>query len=144
MSIQPRTVDNLGSDVSERYAIDQATYDSLFQTDTNAVAQRAQILEAKPFTRAEPFFLLDLSPRKPFAHFFPPMKEELSTLFTTQLLPALFPSDSLDPVALLEEKLSSSSEDQKKQAILDFIKCCAPLIKDLHHIYGQISRFQRG
>ncbi|MEI8328550.1 MAG: DUF5399 family protein [Chlamydiia bacterium] len=91
-----RTIDNLGLDVSTRYAQDQVFLDDKIIKDASAIVPQTQIDVTQPAYPSEFEALFGLSKKNlSWAEFTPPARfnEQKKRLFTHQLIPSLGSSD---------------------------------------------------
>jgi len=92
----PRTIDNLGVDVSTRYAQDQKTLDKAFIKEAPAIPRQTEVEVTTPFLSAETEALLQTQRTNlPWASFTPPTQysEQRKRLFSYQLIPSLGSED---------------------------------------------------
>lgn len=88
----PRTIDNLGVDVSTRYAQDVSTLDESILKDARGITLQTQIDVTLPAFASEFEMLFELSKKNlPWAEFNPPLRynEQKKRVFTHQLIPSL-------------------------------------------------------
>jgi len=86
----PRTIDNLGVEVSTRYAEDKQILDETLIKEAGVIPTQTQIDVTTPFISSELEALLHLQPTGvTWASFFPPARyfEQRKRLFTWQLIP---------------------------------------------------------
>ena len=91
-----RTIDNLGLDVSTRYAQDQVFLDDKIIKEASAIAPQTQIDVTQPSYPSEFEALFGLSKKNlAWAEFTPPVRfnEQKKRLFTHQLIPSLGSAD---------------------------------------------------
>ncbi|MBS0603862.1 MAG: DUF5399 family protein [Verrucomicrobia bacterium] len=110
----PRTIDNLGVEVSTRYAEDKKILDETFIKESRAIPSQTQIDVTTPFVSEELESLLHLQPTGiTWASFIPPSKyfEQRKLLFTFQLIPSMGSEDKKESQALkILAKLKSLAE----------------------------------
>lgn len=95
----PRTIDNLGVDVSSRYAEDQKRLDASIMKEARGVGRQAEIDVTIPYNPSEFELLFDTGKRNvPWADFPPPplYGEQKKRLFTFQVVPSLGSDDKLE------------------------------------------------
>lgn len=88
----PRTIDNLGVDVSTRYAEDQKLLDTEIIKQSRLVPTRTEIDVSAPFFPSELDELLDTQATHSVWALFPPPKlffEQRKRLFTHQMIPSM-------------------------------------------------------
>lgn len=166
----PRTIDNLGMDVSTRYAEDQKILDKTLIKEAQTVTDQTQVDVTAPFFPSEVDALLHAnSLQKSWALFFPPnlFFEQKKRLFTFQSVPSLGSEDKqaskVDKIlALLENKqFKEKREDKRKQqeqnsqeveeeeekekkVLTDLLQTIAFLDKLLVDINSRRSQYQKG
>ena len=114
----PRTIDNLGVDVSTRYAEDQKQLDTELIKQARLVPGRTEIDVSAPFFPSEMDALLDLQPTHYVWAIFPPPSryfEQRKRLFTFQLIPSMGTDEKKE--AQMEKLLSKmrTLAEQKKE-----------------------------
>jgi hypothetical protein len=118
----PRTIDNLGVEVSTRYAEDKQILDETLIKEARTIPMQAGIEVTTPFFPAEIEALLHIQPTNiTWASFIPPAYyfEQRKRLFTYQLIPSMGSEDKTESQALkILAKLKSMAEerDQKEKA----------------------------
>ena len=122
----PRTIDNLGMDVSTDYALRQQTLDKTLIKEAQTVAGQTQVDVTIPFFPSEMESLLHGSPlQRSWALFFPPTPylEQKKRLFTFQSVPSLGSEDKqasqvdkiLAQLQMLESKQLKEKNKRKRQ-----------------------------
>jgi len=114
-----RTIDNLGIDVSSRYAADQALIDKDFIIGSKHVGNISEITATSPYVISdfdEQFNTLQKN--IPWAKFSPPPNflSHRKRIFSFQLIPSLGSSEKQETEI---EKISKDNERQKKQEMMD-------------------------
>jgi len=97
-----RTIDNLGVDVSSRYAQDQKKYDKKLIKEARGIAPQTTIDVTVPSFSSELDTLLDSEKKnQPWAEFEIPMRynEQKKRLFTHQIIPSLGTPDKKESQA---------------------------------------------
>lgn len=165
----PRTIDNLGMDVSTRYAEDQKILDKSLIKEARAIPhQAAEIEVTTPFYPSELETLLRFSPQQSsWASFIPPAMyyEQKKRLFTFQSIPSLGSEDKkesqaqkiLTKLQLLEEKqedkdqkkkrprqISLEEEEKEKKILTKLLQTIALLDKLIIDINSRRSQYQKG
>jgi hypothetical protein len=112
----PRTIDNLGLEVSTRYAEDQKTLDEAIVKEARAVSAQSEIEVTTPFLPSELDALLhSQNTYIAWAYFNAPAHyfEQRNRLFTSQLIPAMGSEDKKESQAQkIQAKLSSMTEEK--------------------------------
>jgi len=118
----PRTIDNLGMDVSTRYAEDQKILDKTLIKEAQVVTGQTQIDVTIPFFPSEVDALLHGTPlQKSWALFFPPALffEQKKRLFTFQSVPSLGSEDKqasqVDKILAQLEKLEMKKVKERRE-----------------------------
>lgn len=122
----PRTIDNLGVDVSTRYAEDQKILDQSIVKEARGIPIQTAIEVTIPFFPSELEALLRLSPlHSSWASFLAPEQyfEQRKRLFTFQSIPSLGSEDKqesqsqkiLAKLQLLEKKHKTEDKEEKDQ-----------------------------
>jgi hypothetical protein len=121
----PRTVDNLGLDVSTRYAEDQKILDQSLITGAKQIPSQVEIDVSTPYFPAELIELLGLQPAGiTWACFTPPAQynEQRKRLFTYQIIPSMGSEDKQEAqVQKILAKIQTHVEQKEKreEAVLD-------------------------
>lgn len=108
-----RTIDNLGIEISTRYAEDKAQLDEKILREARSIPIQTQIDVTLPSYASEFDLLFDLGKRHiTWANFFAPSKyyEQKKRLFTEQIIPAI---GSQDKKELQMEKIKKMRKPQK-------------------------------
>lgn len=115
----PRTIDNLGVEVSTRYAEDKRTLDETFIKEARAIPVQTEIAVTTPFFPSEVEALLHFQPTGlTWASFFPPYQyfEQRKRLFTFQLIPSMGMEDKTESQTLkILAKLRSMAEEREQK-----------------------------
>ncbi len=119
----PRTIDNLGVDVSTRYAQDVATLDESLIKDARGITLQTQIDVTQPAFASEFELLFELSKKNlPWAEFQPPIRynEQKKRVFTHQIIPSLGTLDkrereSAKIIAKADSYQKKKQGDQEKE-----------------------------
>ncbi len=161
MTVKPRTVDNLGTEASIRYAKDQAAIDRLLLEDARWVPNKTEVSVAKPYVLSEFDQLFSSAKTIQWASFQEPPNFEahLSSLFSHQLIPSLGSSEKQeadteklealeDALHKREEKKQNKDEQQKEEkerkALLALLKSLHKLDRTLSMINSRRNQYQRG
>ncbi len=116
----PRTIDNLGVEVSTRYAEDKRILDETLIKEARAIPVQAEIAVTMPSFPSELEALLHAQPAfVTWASFFAPERyfEQRKKLFTFQLIPSMGSEDKRESQAqkilakLREEKIPKEKEE---------------------------------
>ena len=121
----PRTIDNLGMDVSTRYAEDQKQLDSSLIKESHVIPAQTSIEVTLPFNPSEIDILIHANPLQlAWASFLAPAfyAEQRKRLFTFQSIPSLGSEDRMESQAqkiqtkihLIEEKVQKDKEESEK------------------------------
>lgn len=169
----PRTIDNLGVDVSTRYAEDQKILDKSLIKEARAIPLQAEIEVTIPFFPSELETLLHLSPlQSSWASFIAPelYSEQRKRLFTFQSIPSLGSEDKkesqsqkiLAKIQLLEQQyhkedkeekdqkkrreqeLSLQKEGKEKKILTTLLQTIAQIDKLIVDINSRRSQYQKG
>ncbi len=112
----PRTIDNLGVEVSTRYAEDKRTLDETLIKEARAIPVQTEIEVTTPFFPSEVDALLHFqSTGLTWASFVPPVRyfEQRKRLFTYQLIPSMGSEDKKESQTLrILAKLRSMEEER--------------------------------
>jgi hypothetical protein len=123
-----RTIDNLGVDVSTRYAEDQKMADAQFLKETRLISSQTEIDVTVPFFPSEFDLLFETSRRNtPWADFYAPPRynEQKKRLFTFQIIPSMGSSDKIEAqlqriaarVPKREEKEEAEEKDKERRRL---------------------------
>jgi len=110
-----RTIDNLGVDISTRYAEDQELFDATFIKESRSIPSQASISVTLPFNPSEFELLFELNKRgKRWANFIPPANyhAQRRRLFAEQLIPDL---GTLDKQEAQQQRLAAIGDEEKKK-----------------------------
>jgi hypothetical protein len=124
-NMPPRTIDNLGVDVSTRYAEDKRTLDENILKEARAIPVQTEIEVTTPFFPAELEQLLQVRPTGITWASFPPPPlyfEQRGKLFTSQLIPSMGSEDRQESqVQRIQAKIQSMTEQKtpKETALKD-------------------------
>lgn len=118
----PRTIDNLGIDVSSRYASDQKELDRKILREARAIPKQAEIDVTSPYYESEFDLLFGGEKRNsPWAQFSRPKNynDQRKRLFTYQLIPSLGPQEKTESqekkiLAHLQERAAEQQEREKE------------------------------
>lgn len=115
----PRTIDNLGVEVSTRYAEDQKILDESLIKEAPHIPSQTQIEVTTPYLTPELEIILQLQPSNiPWALFVAPAKyfEQRKMLFTYQLMPSMGSEDKKESQAVkILAKLKSQAEKREEK-----------------------------
>lgn len=131
-----RTIDNLGVDVSTRYAEDKEVLDESLLKESVKIPLQTRVDVTELAYPSEFDTLFDLgAQRAPWASSEPPSSyfSNRRRLFSEQLIPSL---GSLDKQELLTERIDKIPEDEEKVTIEK--KVLLSLLKAVHSIDEQI------
>lgn len=168
----PRTIDNLGVDVSTRYAEDQKKFDDKIIKDARGIPQQAEIDVTSPSFSSEVEVLLGARERSMFwADFYAPPKynEQKKRLFRHQIIPSLGSEDKKEtqskrivdvverdkqqkerdrdkkkPSQLWADEKELESEEREKKILLSLLSRLSLLDKYLVDINSRRSQYQKG
>jgi len=115
----PRTIDNLGVEVSTRYAQDQKQLDQKLIKESRGISTQTEIDVTMPSFSSELEALLQLQARTlPWADFYAPDKynEQKKRLFTFQAVPSLGTEDKKESQAQkILAKIKALAEKREKE-----------------------------
>jgi hypothetical protein len=126
-NMPPRTIDNLGVEVSTRYAEDQRLHDENFIKEARGIPAQTEIEVTTPYFPAEMEEFLHLQPTGvTWASFIPPFHyfEQRKRLFTYQLIPSMGSEDKKDSQtqkilaklkSMAEQKVERDKEQKDKR-----------------------------
>jgi len=167
----PRTIDNLGVEVSTRYAEDKRTLDEALIKEAHAIPVQIEIEVTTPFFPSEIESLLHFQPTgSTWASFFPPAHyfEQRKRLFTYQLIPSMGSEDKKESQALkilaklrsmteerikkeekdqrgrYEEELALEEEKKEEKILISLLDTIALFDKLIIEINSRRSQYQRG
>jgi hypothetical protein len=127
----PRTIDNLGIEVSTRYAEDQKVLDDNFIKEARSIPGQTEIEVTSPFYSPEIEALLQTQPAHiSWASFIPPALyfEQRKRLFTFQIIPSMGSEDKTESQtqkilsklqSLAEEKVAKDREEKDKRQLYE-------------------------
>ena len=142
------TVDNLGVEVSTRYAQDQEDYDKSIITDAR-VSTQTQIDVTAPSQVSELDQLLNTELKvTPWSSFVAPPNfyTQNRGLFSYQICPSMGTEDKQEgQIARLEASPAPSPEEEaKKGKLLQLFQTTAPLDRDLNRANSERNRYHKG
>lgn len=151
----PRTVDNLGTDVSERYAKDQRLTDNTYIKGAGGIPSRTEIDVSTPFFPGELDLLLQAQPTHITWSSFPPppaYHEQRKRLFTFQITPTIGPEGKWESQAQKAlEKLHSIPDEsleppqtQPKKILTALLTAINDLNKSIIDINCKRSQYHKG
>lgn len=169
----PRTIDNLGVEVSTRYAEDQRILDEAIIKEARAIPVQTEIEVTAPFFPSEIESLLHIQPTHiTWASFFAPTYyfEQRKRLFTFQLIPSMGSEDKKESQALkilaklrsmaeervqkdkeekdkrqqFEEEKELEEEDREKKILTSLLDTIALFDKLIIEINSRRSQYQKG
>ena len=165
----PRTIDNLGVDVSTRYAQDQQLLDEKILQEAKKIPVQTEIDVTIPSFSSAFDQLFETSKRNlPWADFFPPegYHEQKKRLFTFQLIPSLGSQDKreeqarrilakIEETSLQREKspdskanwrASKEATEQKREekTLSSLLHSILGLDKDMADVLSKRSQYQKG
>ena len=170
----PRTIDNLGVDVSTRYAEDQKILDKTFIKESRGISIDTEIEVTTPSFSAEIEALLQTQPTNvTWATFTPPAFyfEQRKRLFTFQMIPSMGSEDKQEsqgqkilaklqsivekPVEKKEDKQSDQrqkyqeeraleEETREKKVLSSLLKTVTTFDKLIIEINSRRSQYQKG
>jgi len=123
----PRTIDNLGIDVSTRYAQDQKHLDDKLLKDARGISQQTLVDVTIPSYASEFDALFGLSKRNlPWADFQAPNRfnEQKKRLFTHQIIPSLGTAEKKESqaqkiIAKVQSQMAKGQTDKDKEGLKD-------------------------
>ncbi len=119
---EPRTVDNLGPEVSARYAEDQSLLDKKILTEASAVRRQAEIDVTTRFFRSEFDIELGTDQRNQFWGQFsapPGYAEQKKRIFVEQIIPSLGSPDKKEMQLLRIVEMAEMAKKRKEIAEAD-------------------------
>ena len=152
MTVKSRTVDNLGPEVSARYAQDQKLYDKRLVEESRVIPQKAEAFVAVPAAPASDFEKkYSLARTFSFAFFSPPNTGLISEgmLFSYQLIPNLGGTEKMEANQEKLQRLGDTLRPQNKEAkeqriILALLVCISHFNKTLALLNSKRNQYQRG
>jgi hypothetical protein len=166
-----RTIDNLGVEVSTRYAEDQQALDQTLIKEARTIPVQTQIEVTTPFFPSEVDALLHFQPTNlPWASFFPPLQyfEQKKRLFTFQLIPSMGSEDKKESQILkilaklrsmaegriekegknerqqYEQEKALEEEEKEKKILTSLLNTIALFDKLIIEINARRSQYQKG
>lgn len=115
-----KTIDNLGPEVSTRYAEDKRLYDSSLVKEARVVPLQTEIDVTLPSYPSEFDQLFETAKRNIFwAGFFAPPKfnEQKKRLFTHQAIPSLGSPDKKEALAVRISEIVAKAQQKREQAL---------------------------
>ncbi len=147
----PRTIDNLGSGASERYAKDQHQVGPAYAQAASSIPSQTEIDVSYPFFPGEVDSLLQSqTTHVSWALFNPPAAyyEQRKRLFTSQITPTIGPEGKWEAQAQkMLEKIQASPEEEggnEKKTITSLITTIGNLNKLMIDINCKKSQYQKG
>lgn len=163
----PRTIDNLGSDIYNRYAEDQKTLDNSLVREQRPVYQQALVDVTKASYASQFSLFLGLSLLHPsWATFQAPKgySEKHKILFTNQILPFIGNQDKKEEQVRRvkerpkqeqeehqggfggswEDEKEQQEEQQEKEALLSLFTCIDTLDTDIMEVNTRRKQYQKG
>ena len=163
MTVKPRTVDNLGTDASIRYAKDQQFFEARYIEESRLIPQKAEVSVATPLALSEFEQTFSLGKTLSWALFSPPPNyaPHGAPLFSYQLIPSLGGYEKLEAdadklEAILSDEQSKrekkdrqsdqgeSEQETERKLLASLILCINQLDKTLMQINGRRNQYQRG
>lgn len=168
MSTKPRTVDNIGVDVSVTYAQNQSKLDAKFLEGYRKVPIQTEVSVTTPYTPSEIELLFGIQQRNaPWAIFFSPPNYSAyrKLLFSHQIIPSL---GSLEKQQVENEKISlldlvkerkkkkkktvpgwreeeeEKEEEKERSTLKKLLEYIAKLDKELAFINSRRSQYHKG
>ena len=168
----PRTIDNLGVDVSTRYAEDQKILDESLVKESQAIPVQAGIEVTAPYFPTEIDALLHILPSQiTWASFTAPSLyfEQRKRLFTYQLIPSMGSEDKQESQALkvlnklksveqktlenqdtkdkrqlYEEGLALEEEEKEKKVLTSLLNTISHFDKLIIEVNSKRNQYQKG
>jgi hypothetical protein len=169
MTIKPRTVDNLGVDVSKQYAQNLQQLDTAFLEASKRLSLPTQVSVVIPYAPSEVELLFGLEQRNnPWALFFAPSKlsSYQQALFSYQIVPSLGSFEKqqadIEKISLLDlakererkkkkkkasvwqEEEEGKEEERERQILKKFLEEVAFLNKELAFVNSRRSQYHKG
>ena len=144
-----RTINNLGVDISTRYAQDREAYDETFIRDARGIPDQTKVSITEPAYSSEFDMLFGLGAGKTsWSSFVPPLKYRASRrrLFAEQLIPALgSPEKQETQIQRLKSFPTETSEiTAEKEKLLSLLNNVHDMDKWLIDINSRRSQYQKG
>lgn len=167
----PRTIDNLGVDISTRYAKDQKEFDASLVKEAGRVSTQTQIDVSIPSYTSEWEAIFGMGERKvTWADFFAPPKyaEQKKRLFTHHIMPGMAEENKKEALLLRistyelpaekedkdkekkenemawEEEREKEEEEKEKKTLLALLNTIGLLDKLLVDVNARRGQYQRG
>ena len=170
MSIKPRTIDNLGTETSVRYANDKDKLDVRLIDDSKWLPKQLEVSVTTPYVPSEFDKLYSSDRLNQWAFFTAPPNygSQARTLFSYQLVPSLGTYEKqeadVEKLAALKDVISKrrnrnrskkdhneqqgyeeeEKEEDERQTLLALFKCIENLDKALTFINSRRNQYQRG
>ena len=164
MTVKPRTVDNLGSDVSIQYAKNQELLkDVRLIEESRWIPQKSEVSVTKPYIPSDFEQLFSSAKTAPWALFSAPPGYEAGgrALFSYQLVPSLGTYEKqeadTDRLAALEDALNKrqgrkkqqfqnneDDEAEERHALTVLLQCIEKFDRTLALINARRNQYQRG
>ncbi len=141
----PRTIDDLGPEVSSRYAADRKYYDEKQAKEAPAIPSQATIDVTTPGFSSEFDALFETSKRNPsWADFLRPPKyaEQKKRVFTHQILPSLGSDDKRQQQ--IQRVKSAETDEEQKKVMLTLFEKIEKLDRTLIDINTRRSQYHKG
>ena len=165
----PRTIDNLGVDVSTRYAADQKLVDPKAIKESRGIPAQMEIDVSSPAYPSEMETLIQLSPtQNVWANFFMPagFLEQRRRVFTFLIIPSLGSDEKRESQALKilaklkalsdkteetapqkkswQEQKDAEDREKEKKTLITVLDTINLLDKDLIEINARRTQYQKG
>ncbi len=159
MTTKPRTIDNLGTEASIRYARDKELFEPKFIEESRFVSGKTEIPSSKPYAPSEFDQMFSSRKTNVWASFSAPPDSlaNPNTLFSYQLIPSLGEGVQEDGVLFLEDALQKKKgskkrkskkdkeEEEEEKGLLSLLLACIQKIdKSLALINSRRNQYQRG
>jgi hypothetical protein len=143
---EPRTIDNLGIEVSTRYAEDKRVLDETLVKEARAVSAQTEITVMAPSFPSEVEALLRIErTHLPWANFFPPEHyfEQRKPLFSFQLVPSMGTEDKKE--SQTQKILSKTGvEDRSKKILTSLLNTIGTFDKLIIEINAKRGQYHKG
>ena len=158
----PRTIDNLGIDVSVRYAKDKELFDVHLIEESRSVPLQTEVTATRPYVSIEWDEFYSIKQKNvPWADFFAPPDyvSHKKKLFTYQLIPSLGPAEkqmaereritSLPLPSLYRKNKKDhgkeeTEESRERQCLISFLHHLSILDRHLSDINSRRSQYHKG
>ena len=158
MSTKPRTIDNLGVDISIEYAKNRELIDTKLLEESKRLPFQTEVTVTTPYVPSEWDEIFSTRKKhEPWAKFFAPPEytSHRKSLFTFQLIPSMGPPERHDAeieklLGFKEKKKKrkkggeEEEKEKEKETILTFLKKLAFLDKQLLFINARRSQYHKG